>query len=232
MSKKLMLLAAGALTALAFAALPAVSSAGEFEAHCEGAAICEGTITSGGNPVTYELENSNGQRIRCTELTGNTSFTSTTKTGTATLDFGNCREQETFFKFSCNTPGKPTGTIHVPGLTYHLVNLNDPLKGEANTPGIAFTDVTTTFTCAGFEDKTVTGDVLGHIENLCNSSSTTTLVNFEAAASPTGTQKYETITKTGVDLDLKSGNHANDTLTSSQVGTGIIHWNKPVQITC
>lgn len=229
MSKKLMLLAAGALTALAFAALPAVSSAGEFEAHCENAATCTGTIAPAAG-TTIELENDKGQRIRCTELSGETSFTTTTKTGTATLDFGNCREQETIFHFSCNTPGKPTGTILVENLLYHVVNLNDP--PEANTPGIAFTDVTTTFTCAGFEDKTVTGNILGHIENPCKENSLTTKVSFEAAASPTGTQKYEQITKTGGFLDLTSGTHASDMTTSSQIGTGIITWNHKVQITC
>jgi hypothetical protein len=229
--KKLMLLATGALIAFAFAALPAISSAGEFEAHCEGAAKCEGTITTPAGGF-FELENNAGQRIRCTELSGSTSFTSTTKTGTATLDFGNCREQETIFKFQCTTPGMTAGTILVSNLTYHLVNLNDPLKGEANTPGIAFTSVNSTFVCAGgFENKTVTGNVLGRVENACSSSSTTTSVNFEAGV-VTGEQKYMQITKTGAILDLTSGPHSPDTSTSSQIGTGIIHWSKPVKITC
>jgi hypothetical protein len=231
MNRKLILLGAGVLTALAFAALPAVSSAGEFEAHCEGAATCTGTITAAAGTI-IELENDAGQRIRCTELSGSASFTSTTRTGTATLDFGNCREQETWFTFSCNTPGKPTGTVLVPDLVYHIVNLNDPPKGEPNTPGIAFTGVNTTFTCPGFEDKTVTGNILGHIETACNTSSTTTSVNFEAAILPTGTQKFEQITRTGPFLDLTSGTHANDTTTSSQSGTGIVHWDKNVKITC
>ena len=51
MSKKLMLLAAGALSALAFAALPAIASAEELQMHCP-SAPCVGTIaaTNGRTP--------------------------------------------------------------------------------------------------------------------------------------------------------------------------------------
>jgi hypothetical protein len=68
MKMKLLLLAARVFTTLALAALPAISFAGDFEARCEGAATCEGTITSAGAQAQYELENDAGYRLRCTEL--------------------------------------------------------------------------------------------------------------------------------------------------------------------
>jgi hypothetical protein len=117
------------------------------------------------------------------------------KTGIAALDFGNCHEQETMFKLQCNTPGKPAGTILILSLTYHIVNLNDPFKGEANTPGIAFTGVNTTFTCLGLEGNH-TGNFLGHLETVCSMGVATTSMNFDLVAS-TGTNKYTQITKTG-----------------------------------
>jgi len=224
-----MLLAAGVLSALAFAALPALASADEFQAHCEGAATCTGEITGG----VAELRNSGGEVIKCTGLTGSTGFTSTTTTGTASFIFTGCREQVTIFKFQCRTPGSTNnGEITVNNLTYHVINLEHT---PTTKPGIKFTNVSVTFTCAGFSDKTVTGSVVGTIEEsntVCEHEMSTMAVTFEESATQ-GTQKWTQTETTGTKTDLISNNDAGGAYsTSAQVGTGIIHWNHPVRVTC
>lgn len=236
MNKKLMLLAVGALTALAFAALPALASATEYEAHCQDAkgntvAICEGEVTGG----TAELRNSNNEIIKCTGTGGTTSFATTTTTGTANLKFTGCKEQATIFKFNCNSVGSGTGIIEAANLTYHLINLESGVK----TPGIKFTGISVTFTCAGFSDKTVTGSVVGHMHDpatICNQALATHSVNFqEKVGGPVGTQTWMQTETTGTKTDLISNNDAGGTyFTSSQVATGTIHWKDGnlVKITC
>lgn len=222
-----MLLAAGALAALAFAALPTIASAGEYEAHCEGAAECTGTITGS----HAELNNDNNEAITCTITEGTTSFTSTSTTGKASLTFKECREQITIFHFKCNSPGLPAGHITVPNLVYHVVNLE---HSPQTVPGIKFTDVNVTFECTGFSKKTVTGSVVGEILNpasVCEKSVSTHSVKFAQAS--TGVQKWMQITTTGTKTDLISNNHAGGTYTTSaQIAEGTIHWSKPVKITC
>jgi hypothetical protein len=230
MNRKLMLLASGVLAALAFAALPALASAGEYEAHCEGAKECVGTITGG----HAELRNDAGQSITCTITEGDTSFKTTSTTGTANLTFKECREQITFFHFKCNTPGLGAGHISVQGLVYHLVNLE---PSPQTVPGIKFTNVNVTFECAGFANKTVTGSVVGEILNpasVCNQTVSTTSVKFAEASGATGTQKYMQITTSGTKTDLISNEDTSSSTyrTSAQIGEGIIHWTPSVKITC
>jgi len=226
-----MLLAAGALSALAFAALPALASAGEYEAHCIGFATCTGTVAGG----AAELETDGGEVITCSSVGGNTSFTTTSTTGTANLTFTGCREHITFFTFQCNSSGLANGTIHVNNLTYHLVNL----EHSGTVPGVKFTDVSVTFECTGFAKRTVTGSVVGALEapaNFCNKAVASHKVTFEEGAT-TGTQKYTQITTTGTQTDLVSNSHTaghpdNTYTTSAQKGTGTITWNHNVEITC
>jgi len=228
MNKKLMLLAAGVLSALAFAALPALASADEFQAHCEGAAECTGTIAGG----VSELENSAGERIKCTGLTGNAKFATTSTTGTANLVFTECREQITAFKFKCNGGGGGAGEIKVNNLTYHLINLEET---PTTTPGLKFTGVNVTFECTGFSKKTVTGEVAGEIEEastICNSAVNSHKINFEQSTT-TGKQRWGQTETTGTFTDLISNNDAGGSyLTSAQIGTGTVTWNHPVKITC
>jgi hypothetical protein len=236
MSKKLMLLAAGALTALAFAALPAVASAGTYNVDCEGGApTCGGTITS--NPaVLIELEDDAGVKIRCTSTTGSFSATNATSTGSAELVFKGCTEQ-TFDAFKCNNTGV-AGEIKTNKLTSDLINI-DP--SPATTPGILLTGINVTFTCAGFVNKTVTGNIIGHIENgapggtACDTIfDKTTSISFEKIG--VGQQKFKQVTTTGTMFDLISGDHTSgaktDATTSSQTGTGILNWTTSARITC
>jgi len=226
MNKKLMLLAAGALTALAFAALPTVASAEEYLAHCE-VHECVGTITGG----TSSLVSDNGDTITCSAVGGGTTLTTTSTTGEANLHFTGCREHVTFFTFQCNSAGAAAGTINANGLTYHLVNL----EHGGTTPGIKFTNVSVTFECTGFSKKTVTGSVVGHLTepaNICNKTVTTHTVHFEQGAT-TGSQKYKQVTTTGTETDLIANNDAGGSYTTAaQIASGTIHWNHDVEITC
>jgi len=229
MNKKLMLLAAGVLSALALAALPALASADEFEAHCEvNIHICEGEITGGASTLVSD----NGDTITCSAVGGTTSFTSTSTTGEASLHFTGCREHVTFFTFQCNSAGAAAGTIKTNAMTFHVINLEHT---PTTKPGIKFTSVSVTFECTGFSKKTVTGSVIGEIENaagICNTAVSTHSVDFKDNGT-TGVQTWMHTETTGTTTDLIANNDAGGSYTTAaQIGTATIHWNHPVKITC
>jgi len=225
MNKKLMLLAAGTLIALAFAALPALASAGEYEAHCVGAHECVGEITGG----ALSLVSDNGDTITCSAVGGTTRFTTTTTTGTDNLHLSGCREHVTFFTFQCNSAGAAAGTISVSNLTYHLISL----EHGGTTPGIKFTNISVTYECTGFSKKTMTGSLVGHLESAsCNTETKTHSVTFEQGAT-TGSQKYKQVTTTGTETDLIANNDAGGSYTTMAIiCTWTIHWDHDVKITC
>jgi hypothetical protein len=233
MSKKLMLLAAGALSALAFAALPAFASAEELEAHCP-VAPCIGTITGSSSEHSIELENDAGEKVDATALDGTIEIkTGTTKTATVELDFTHVYETSSGFKFTCNTPGQASGTIKTGPLTAHFINIG---KSTETIPGVLLTlpAAGITFECAGgLVKKTVTGNIIGTIlepTTVCNKADTNTKVTFNIKG--VGTQEHELYT--GTAYDLISGPHATDTTTSAQTGHANIDWqvgNHPT-LTC
>jgi hypothetical protein len=226
MNKKLMLLAAGALAALAFAALPAVASAGEYTADCESGTQCQAAITGG----AAALGNTNGETVSCTSVVGTNTTTSGTSTGHIELTFRGCKETVTFFRFSCNNSALPSGELKTNRMTYHIVNLE---SAENKTPGVVITGANVTFNCAGAFLKTVTGDIVGHIENPnCGNFQSATNVVFEATQH--GQQKYTQITTGGSIFDLISNNDTGTYLTSSQTGTGTLtaEGGNNVKITC
>jgi len=227
MSKKLTLLVAGALTALALAALPAIASANTFTATCSGgAANCTGTIESTGHAT---LEESSGLSITCTTTTGTTTQESGKSTGTAEFVFGGCTES--VLKTQCNSTGT-SGQIKTNKLNTDLIYL-EPNK---TTPGVLLTGVNVTFSCpvVGLK-KTVTGNVIGDIETpACGTASASHPVQFEPGAT-TGSQKWTTITTAGTIFDLITNNDAGGTYaTSSQTGTGHIKYpaGKTVTLNC
>jgi hypothetical protein len=228
MSKKLMLLAAGALTALAFAALPAVASAGEYILDCETGAgkVCEGTVAGGAS----SLSNGAGETITCTGVEGTATATGGTSTGTLSLIFVGCHETVTIFHFTCNSSGLAAGRIATGSLQSHVINI----EHGGTTPGILVTNANVTFECTGFSKKTVTGNVIGHLENpQCNTFAVAHTANFTASAH--GIQAYTQVTTTGTIQDLIQNNDAGGAYqTSAQVGTGTITWKAgdKVNITC
>jgi hypothetical protein len=231
MSKKLMLFAAGALSALAFAALPTFASAEELQIHCP-AAPCIGTIaaTQAEHPII--LENDNGERLEGTgEVVGTISINAaTTTTGTTELEFKHVIELSSGFKFTCNSPGAAAGIVKTGAITTHFINLT---TGGTN-PGVLLTGINMTMTCAGgISTKTFTGSIIGTVtEHNCNIMSATNKVTFNIIAGKPGTQEHESWT--GKTYDLFSGSHASDLTTSAQTGSGAITWqvnNRPV-LTC
>jgi len=223
MNRNLKLLAAGALTALALAVLPALASAEEYEAHCEGAAVCTGEITS----AAISLRDDGGNVITCT-LGGTTNFPTGTTTATATLHLTECREHVTFFTFKCNSPGAAAGTITTANLIYHFINL----EHGGTTPGVKFTNISLTFECTGFSKKTVTGSLVGLIETAsCNTAVTTHDFFFDESG--TGIQKYMQLTTTGTKTDLIVSNDAGGAYTTAAIHTTwTVHWDHPAKITC
>jgi hypothetical protein len=230
MNKKLMLLAAGALTALAFAALPAIASAGEYNADCELGAgkTCTGSVAG----INAVLTNTKNETVSCSNAGGTATQVGGTSTGTLELDFTGCKETTTIFKFSCNSAGKPAGTITTGPLVSHLVNLADP--PATKTPGLLITNSNVTFECTGFAKKTVTGNILGDITNpQCGVFAASHAASFTQASN--GHQTFKQVTGTGTIQDLISKNHPEgEYSTSSQTGTGTITWNagNKVNITC
>jgi hypothetical protein len=232
MNKKLMLLAAGALAALAFTALPGIASAQETALKCEKTPC---TFTFAGGVITFST--TIGDTISCTSVTGNGEAinlsnleTTTTKTS---LIFHGCKEQNTIFKFACTTPGQPSGTTQTNTITGHLV----ALPGTANESGVLLTDFKGTFTCAGgFARSTITGNLIVENESKCGvAASAIQKLNFETTGH--GAQKLKTWTGATFNLLYATSHNETPTATSGYealavTGTATLTWNQKVQVTC
>lgn len=225
MSKKIMLLALAVVSAAMFA-VPAVAAAGEWT--LDNATGKTFTIAKNTNPV---LRSANGDTITCTGLTGSGSYTTNT-TGTVSLDFTGCTENT--FGFSCQS-GTTSGTIAVSSKTFHNVIIGSAGAPDNSTPiGILVTGGTsfTTFSCASLFTATVTGNVIGEVENPnCNVAGTSYALNFAPATAGGTVQKYKQITTTGSEFKLFTDIFGG-TFESSQEGTGTITMSGPVTATC
>ena len=241
MSKKLMLLAAGALSALAFTALPSGAVAGEPHIKCE-------TF-----PCTYTVEGSElrfsehgGGTVWCTKEEGSGAITQSpteptkaakeSTTGTVELTFSGCKEQATIFHFACTGTGKeePSGQIRTGALVTHNIYLNEEKK-----QGVLLTGFSVTFTCAGgFARSTVTGNLIGELhETKCGTATKTIKWNFTAPAH--GTQTWRHITGTGTTYDLELATNHNTTpssttgyQTAAVTSTTTLTFNQNVTPTC
>lgn len=230
MNVKLMLLSAGAISALAFVAVPAVGFASEFPAVCSSGATCTGNVVGG--PAT--LEDDGGflaGKVSCIATSGTSSQTSNSSTGSATLTFTGCKDEA--LNTNCTSSGQAAGTIKTNSLVYHLVFIDSTAQGTL--VGVQFTGVNVTFSCAGgLVQKTVTGSVIGQIENPeCNVARASHAVNFIYGV-PLGSQKYTQVTTTGTVFDLTSGSHSSDSTTSGVRGTGQLFYSegKTVTLAC
>ena len=230
MNKKLILLVAGTLSVVAFTALPSVASAGEPIATCfesggttAAKATCTGVVQGTGNTT---LEDDNETAIQCSATSGTADLTSGTSTGSVSLKFTGCKAA---VFFTCASPGAASGEIIINNLVTHLIYLH-PINGGATTDvGIKITSVNTTFICASFANKTVTGKVIGRLTNPeCNVAKTNHTVIFEKSG--TGIQKYTQATTTGTTTDLTAGSDPADSTTSSQVGEGHIYWDTGTEV--
>jgi len=219
MSKKLMLLTAGVLAALAFTALPSFASAGEFLNTCSTGLTCKGTIVGG--KATLQEDNVNLPAVECNKASGNATAIHNSSTGTVELTFEECHQDGQPGILCTNVAGK-TDQITTNILTSHNVYLEE--KTTQTPVGVLLTGVNVTFACAGgLVKRQVTGNVIGEITNPeCGKAKGTH--SFAFAAKALGTQKWEQVTTAGPLFDLTSGSDGPDSTTASQAGTGTITW--------
>jgi hypothetical protein len=195
MSKKLMLLAMGAFTALAFAALPSMASAGDWKLDCpNGATTCNYSVAGGHAEIRIDEE----PTITCTTSTGSGTVSSGGTTGTIGLALNNC-VATSVFTFECHTSGSALGEVNIGNSVWHNIYLRD----DKTDPGTLVTPTKINLICGGIIELELTGNgVVGNVPQACNSESSTLTVNFEASLTNNRTQRYEQNTQTGTLFDL------------------------------
>jgi hypothetical protein len=230
MSKKLMLLVAGALSVVAFAALPGVAAAGEPVATCGATGgVCNAEIEGTGNAILQDDSGSAAGEIKCTATGGTATATNNSSTGTGSFIFTGCTSNG----FKCNSLGAGEEEIRTGSMVSHLIYL-EPIEGGTTTDvGILLTLPSTgiTLNCAGgLVKKTITGSVIGEVTNPnCGNASNTHTVLF--AKNAAGTQRWTQKTTSEGMFDLTSGSETSDTTTSVQTGEGHIKWNAGQAVT-
>lgn len=232
MREKSKLLAAGVLSVLVLAALPAVASAGEYEMHCP-VAPCVGTVSGSNVEHMIELETDNGERFDVSAIDGTIKIgAATTTTATVELEFTHIYETFTGFRFTCSSIGAPAGVIRTGPITTHFVNL---MHGGTK-PGVLLTNINVTYTCGGgFSSKTLTGGLIGALTQAnCNVAAATNQIAFNSVGGPPRTQEYKQVTGTGTLFDLMSGPHSGASKTWAITAQLNVTWqagNKPT-LTC
>ena len=224
MSKKLMLLAAGALTALAFAALPVVASAGEFSADCETGANCAATIAGGKRNSLTPLAKESAVRPRRYRHGDQRHLDRNRKN-----QFHGMRREHYALPLLLHQHGnRRENRNELAGLPSHL---SEPSKG---TPGILFDRCECDIHLRRIREKNSDRQRnRAHHNPNCGTFQASHTLKFEAASN--GVQKYMTITTTGTKFDLESNNDAGGAYsTSSQAGEGTISYTggNKVKLTC
>jgi hypothetical protein len=231
MKNKMMRLGLGAMVALAFAALPAVASAGEPEVTC-GGAVCGAFTTHGGQAT---LATTSGTSVICTSNTGSGKYTTKT-TGELNLTFSGCKDE--VFGAACTTPGQASGFIKTGISVFHNIMIDSTAQAPpSGTAGVLITNPVggvpyTTFNCLGFLHIEVSGNIIGHLESpACGSSSKEHKLVF-ANNGTLGHQKYMQVTTTGTLFDLTSKVNGGAPSTSSMDATGITTFASAALVTC
>jgi hypothetical protein len=228
MSKKLMLLVAGALMALAFTALAGTAAAKETKLKCEGTGEC--TFTASGGVTNFSIVG--GDTVKCTSVSGGGSVTSLdaereSTTTSVQLLFEGCKEQNTIFHFNCqNTATNGNVTTNV--MVGHNIAL--PTGTEA---GVLLTNAGVTFTCAGgFASTQVTGSIIGESETKCGEN-TSTEQKQVFNTSGDGAQALTSYTGSTFALEGKTSHTGSGSYaTAAQSGTGTLKFNQSVILTC
>lgn len=222
MSKKLMLVALAAFSALMFA-LPAVASAEVW--HIDTA---EEFTAEGGQATLTVRPNSAGESV--TEVTCSTNsasgvYENTTTGKELTITFHGCHIVGS--AATCTTSGQPSGTIKTTDLTFHNIMI-DP-----EVPGILITSNAghfASFVCGGFIPVAVNGNgIIGEVERNCGESANGGGLLFESSS--TGVQKYMQVTTAGTKFDLSSTS-LGTTRTASEDATGTIGFEGEQTINC
>jgi hypothetical protein len=240
MKKKLILLAIGALTALAFTALPSVASAKETQIKCLDATKERCTYTVAGGEVRFSA--TSGDTLTCTSVTGNGELPNLdanreATTGNVQLLFHGCRETNTIFKFNCTSPGQPTGTLKPEAMVTH--NITDEATFGANAKvGVLLTNLKWTFTCAGgFAATTMTGNLIGTLDENCVGRAPSPIVRQLFGATSHGQQDHKLWTGVTYDLITMTNHPTTPTVggtyeTFAVSSTTTLTFNQNVEITC
>jgi hypothetical protein len=225
---KMMLFAAGALMALAFASLAGTAAAKETKLKCEGTGAC--TFTASGGATTLSIVG--GDTIKCEAMSGSGEVTGLnaereSSTAIAQLLFSGCKEQNTIFHFTCSNT-TTAGSVTTNVITVHGIAL--PSGTEA---GSLLTNVGVTLTCAGgFSSTQFTGGMLGESEGKCNTGTGDT---HKAVFATTGHGVQELTTYTGSTFRLegKTGHTGSGSYAGTAIaGTSTLTFNQNVILTC
>jgi hypothetical protein len=228
MSKKMMLLVAGALTAFAFASLAGTATAKETKLRCEGTGACTFSGTSGQTKFSMD----NGDTIACEAASASGEITNLdaereSTTGSIQTLYTGCKEQNTIFHFGCSNTGT-AGNVTTNAAVVHSI----ALPGTTNGAGVLVTNAFVTFTCAGgFAATQVTGNEIGEAEERCNTNTGRShTVNFTTKTD--GVASLTSYTGATFKLEGKT-NHTSGTYTSfAKAGTGTMEFNQNVILTC
>jgi hypothetical protein len=214
MNKKIMVLALAVVSAAAFA-LPSMAM-GLAPVHLVGPKYpMNGNAVAGGEG---SLSTSTGETIKCTSVTGEVNFESST-TGTFFLRFHGCTGP---LGVPCQTAGEPNGTIVTTVLPFHLVTLPDTTPGVLITPNAA-TGNFAHFECFGVK-KTVEGNgIVGSVNKSCGATGVgSATMSFASPAH--GVQALTKVHSTETVYQLTSGGNkaaenASGTVTFKESGT-------------
>jgi hypothetical protein len=230
MNKRLTLIVAGALAALAFAALPGSAAAKETKLKCEGAGACTFSVSGGVTNISIE----GGDTVKCEKVTGSGEVTGLNAERESTTDLiiillENCKEQNTFFHFACSNTAT-SGSITTNVMTTHSIALPPPVLAEA---GVLMTNAGVTFTCAGgFASTQVTGSIIGESETRCNTN-TGTVQKLIFSTTGDGAQTRTTYTGSTFKLEGKTSHTSGGVYANSAIdGTTTLTYNQNVILTC
>jgi hypothetical protein len=229
MNKSLILLAAGALAALAFTALTGTATAKETKTKCEGAGACTFTLSGGSTAISIV----GGDTLLCTGVSGDGAVTGLnaereSTTDTVQLLFSGCKEQNTVFHFACSNTAT-SGNLTTNVMTTH----NIALPGTPTEAGVLATNAGVTFTCAGgFASTQWTGSIIGESETKCNTNTGTIQRQVFNAASD-GVQVLTTYTGSTFKLESKTSHTSGGTYANAAIsGTTTLTYNQNVILTC
>jgi len=213
MIKRTML--AGLIAAFAFAAVPALASAVTLTPATQQAFTVHGTNPTLG--TTYEEEELG---VKCTTVEGSGSITD--KTGNVHLSFEGCKDET--FGFSCNTPGKASGTITATG-TVHLATVNgNPAVLIKPTTGKAFAE----FECFILGVEVTGNGIIGTITSPgIGEKSTEATVSFEAEG---GTQKHTKVDGDETTYGLEASVNGEPAEPAYEEATGTMTFENEVEL--
>jgi hypothetical protein len=214
-----------AIAVLALSGLPSTCLAGEFNADCAAGIECGYTFE--GSEIRFG--SLNGFTMGCPRVTGNGTIKSGTSTGSFQLLIHECHETISGFNFKCSSAGQPPGTVTTNSMVTHLVYLDQ----SRTTPGILLTGMNLTFTCPVYGSTTITGNMLGHIEDpQCNLFTSQHSISF--AASSDGQQKYTQVTTTGTVFDLTANDDSGGEYKTVSIANNetFSHSSNQIKFTC